>query len=308
MQLVFILAIVVGFLPLLSCAGFETTKTLADSNTITLKATSNLTTKVALTTKVSNITQQTVSSTIISNSTPVPITKKLTSIKTNAPTNTATEAETTASTVRSTGAPIIQSTVASTEETTVETTEVTTDAPATAETTIEEDDSEAITTTATIQSEQNTYSKKPTVNANKTETKPSLHESEHLWSSHRKGLLLRCLTLGAHIHYLRRAMWKARNNEEVANNAPASNEVAVQLATIKDKFYNTGCNIVRRRLRYMRLDLAETLNALKEFSELFELLHMEPLLKPHLLRPQGENIAYPQVVPSKGRNSEEIQE
>jgi hypothetical protein len=285
MQLVFIFAA----LPLLFAVSGATTNE-SDSNTTTSKTTSNLGSKVASTTNVSSKPNQTVSST---KSTPILTTQNLLTT-TIAPTKAATAANTVAFTVKSTVAPIEQSTVETTEETTAETLEASTDDPTTDETTTEENETtEAITTPAPIKLDQTTYSEK-------------------------KGLLLRCLTLGAHIHYLRRAMWKARNNEEVANNAPASNEVAVQLATLKDKFYNIDCNIVRRRLRYMRLDLAETLNALEEFSELFELLHMKPLLKPHLLKPhllkphllkrQDDNIAYPQVVPSKGRNAEEIQE
>ena len=126
----------------------------------------------------------------------------------------------------------------------------------------------------------------------------------------RKAKLRRCMALSAQIHYLRRAKAKAHHSEQVGNSTPASNVVAVQLASLKHKFYKTGCNSVRRGLRFMRL-------AVNVFSELFELPHRK-----HLLRPQ-ENVAYPQVAPNinsqvenvpqkvekpKGRTAEEAQE
>ena len=90
--------------------------------------------------------------------------------------------------------------------------------------------------------------------------------------------------MSAHIH-LRSATAKEHKGEQVGNTASASNEVAVQLATLKHKFYKTGCNSVRRGLRFIRL-------AVNVFSELFELPHRKDLLKPQ------ENVAYPQVAPN----------
>jgi hypothetical protein len=137
--------------------------------------------------------------------------------------------------------------------------------------------------------------------------KPAQHESseqneseEKQWPfylvQHEKEKLLRCMALNAQIHYLRRAVKRQGRDksEQVANTKPAINEVAEHLDTLTHMFYTTGCN---------NMNLAVSV-----FSKLFKLPHWKPLLKPHLLKPYGDNVAYPQVVPNLGSQVENVPE